>query len=168
MALRDLSAFASCDAESAARLDADGIPIPDHWVREKWQKLPLGFRRNYNEGRAPEPEPKTKTPRPGASRFSTAYAIEWGRKQGWKLIDRERYDARTKRHHDLMLGVDAMFETADGLVGVQGAGRSERKAHYDRFEQRGGVARAGKLHIKVCYVEFERGEKTPKVVEWWA
>lgn len=167
MADRDLSAFAP--AEPVTRFDADGIPIPAHWLPAKWAKLPLSFRLNYNEGRLPEPEPKkARAPRPGATRYTTEYAIAWGRRQGWKLIDRERYDARTKRHHDLMLGVDAMFESPDGLVGVQGAGKSERKPHFQRFEDRGGAERASRLHIRVCYVEFERGNKTPKVVEWWA
>lgn len=167
MALRDLSAFAPADP--LARLDADGIPIPEHWIQEKWEKMPAGWRKAYSDGHfAPKPEPAPKKRRVAGKRFSTDYAIEWGRKQGWKLLDRERYDARLKRHHDLMMGVDALFETPDGMVGVQGAGLSEHKAHYQRFTDRGGVPRAQKLHVRVVYLEFARGDKTPRKVEWWA
>lgn len=105
---------------------------------------------------------------PRAKRFTTDYAIKWGKRKGWTLMDRERYDYRTKRHHDLPLGADAMFETDDGIVYVQGAGKSERAAHWRRFEEQGGVERARKLGVAFYYVEFMRGDTTPITEEQWA
>ncbi|MER3495425.1 MAG: hypothetical protein C4320_00480 [Armatimonadota bacterium] len=104
----------------------------------------------------------------GPKRYSTDYALAWGRAQGWKLIDRERYDAHTRRHHDLELGMDLRFETQAGFAYVQGAGVGERAAHYRTFEGRGGVERARKGNATVWYVEFRRGDKNPVKVEQWA
>lgn len=153
--------------------DADGIVIPELWQLrpDKWAKLPRKFREEHSQfflAEQAKPKKPEKVKRPGVTRFSTDYCIEWGRKQGWKLLDRERYDARTKRHHDLMLGADAMMETDTGIVLVQGAGRSERKEHRKRFEERGGVVKCMKLHMRFVYVEFDRGNKTPVVEEWWS
>lgn len=153
--------------------DADGLVIPELWQLrpDKWAKLPLRFREEHSndflvkQARPPKAEKKR---RPGVTRFSTDAAIAWGRSKGWKLLDRERYDARLKRHHDLLLGADAMMETDTGVVLVQGAGRSERKEHRKRFEDRGGIAKAYKLGMKFVYVEFERGAKAPALEEWWA
>jgi hypothetical protein len=108
------------------------------------------------------------TPRRSAKRFTTDAAIEWGRKQGWKLVDRERYDFRTKRHHDLDLGSDARMETATGFVLLQGAGKSERKEHRERFDGLGGIDRAMKLGWGFIYLEFERNNPEPLVIEVWA
>jgi len=103
------------------------------------------------------------------TRFTTDYAVEWGRAQGWLLIDRERFDFRTKRHHDLELGVDAIFDNrVDARVGVQGAGKGERKHHRERFEERGGEATAKRRNLQVFYAEFVRGDKTPILLEQWA
>ena len=159
---RDFSAL----APPPSRIDKDGVPVPENWLTHKWEAMPLAWRKAYEPPKPLRPDsPSTGN---GASRFTTQYAIEWGKKQGWKLIDRERYDARLKRHHDLMLGVDALFETPDGMVGVQGASKSERAAHYRRFEERGGIDRATRLHVGVVYLEFERGNKAPVVTEVWA
>ncbi len=164
-------------------LDPDGLPVPEVWQGnpQRWAALPLSVRQSRaappvadnsptpfgadRPARVPQPD---RAPRPYAKRYTTDYAVGWGRKQGWTLIERERYDFRTKRHHDLMLGVDALFEGPDGMIGVQGAGKSERKAHWDRFLARGGPDKAARRHIKICYAEFERGNKTPITVEWWA
>ena len=119
--------------------------------------------------RVPDPSDLTQRPhRATAKRFSTQCAIAWGRKRGWDLLDRERYDYRLKRHHDCLMGSDALFETATGMAGVQGAGRSERKTHRDRFENMGGAAKAMKLGIGFWYVEFD--SLTHEVVreERWA
>lgn len=159
---RDLSAF----APPPSRFDKDGLPVPDNWLLHKWEAMPLAWRKAYEP---PKPTAAAISPRrAGASRFTTQYAIEWARKQGWKILDRERYDPRTKRHHDLMLGVDALFESPNGMVGVQGAGKSERAEHYRRFEERGGIQRANTLHVRVIYLEFVRGDKNPITVEEWA
>lgn len=112
-------------------------------------------------------EAAMKPRKPGAKRFSTQYAVEWGRSQGWTLLDRERYDARTKRHHDLWLGADALFEGPNGLILVQAAGQSERTEHLKRFGERGGVPRCQKLNVEFWYVEFKRESKIPTKVERW-
>ena len=166
--------------------DADGLVIPQIWAAntEKWEKLPLSFRIRHSEmyeqdlakaaAKASAPRRPDRAP---AKRFTTDACIKWGKSLGWKLLDRERYDYRTKRHHDLLLGADACFEappSLDGLEGVtgmvyvQGAGRSERKEHRERFDARGGAARAKNLRVRFVYVEFVRGESSPVVTEWWA
>jgi hypothetical protein len=137
-----------------------------------WEKLPLRFRedssRRFLEDHSKALEPVRKVVSHGGT-FTTQYAVEWGKRQGWKLIDRERYDHLTKRSHDLELGVDAIFDDGvSGRVGVQGAGRSERKVHFDRFMGRGGPSSASRRNIRIVYLEFVRGDKTPVVEEWWA
>ncbi len=113
-------------------------------------------------------EAASKPRRQGAKRFSTQYAVDWGRAQGWKLLDRERYDARTHRHHDLWLGADALFEDQAGLVLVQGAGRYEKAEHVVRFDRAGGPARAHKLGVRFIYLEFVRESKEPVLQEEWS
>lgn len=154
--------------------DRDGLAVPPLWQgnRRRWDALPLVTRQTssqtYIERLAQEAAPKAAA-KPYAARFTTDYAIRWGKRQGWKLIEREVYDYRTKRHHDLELGVDAIFDDmVDGRIGVQGAGRSERREHYQRFLDRGGVEKSRRRHIRVCYVEFDRGTHEPAVLEWWA
>ena len=111
---------------------------------------------------------KAKKPRKkAAKKFTTEYAIAWGRKQGWKLVERESYNFLTKRHADCQLGMDAIFDDGNGLVGIQGAGKSEYKAHWDRFEARGGVEVAQRRHIRIIYLEFAREDKKPIVRQDW-
>lgn len=151
-------------------IQAAGIDVCPEWFPEdKWFALPEKerIRRIEQHERIFRPEP-LKESRPGVTRFSTQYGVEWGKKQGWKMLDRERYDARTKRHHDLMLGVDALFDTLiAGMAGVQAAGLGERAAHWQRFCERGGVEKARRLGIKIYYLEFARGDRTPRKVEEW-
>lgn len=160
--------------EDTGMVDADGIPVPPFWqqARRRWDTLALSTRRKFAEEaqymRQSKPQPKERRPGTGATRFTTQYAIEYGRKQNWTLVDRENYDSRTKRHHDLQLGLDAIFDDGEGLVGIQGAGQSERKEHWDRFADRGGVEKAKRRHIRILYLEFVRGNKTPVKQEWWA
>lgn len=111
---------------------------------------------------------KERIARPSASRFSTQACIAWGRSMGWKLLDREQYDHRLKRHHDLIGGADAMFETPTGIVLVQGAGKAERGTHWDRYVERDGPGRCQKFGWGFVYVEFERNQAEPLKTEWWA
>lgn len=106
----------------------------------------------------------------GPSRFTTDAAIAWGRRQNWSLVDRERYDALLKRHHDLQLNLDALMDAKDGLglIGLQGAGLGERAEHRRKFDTAGGVAKARERRIRIAYLEFVRGEPLPRKVEWWA
>lgn len=112
--------------------------------------------------------PLPRETRPGATRFSTEYAIKWAKALGWQILDRERYDARLKRHHDLILGSDAMALSPSGVVLIQGAGRHERPQHRRRFDERGGVPKAEQAKMRFVYLEFERGDLKPKLEEWWA
>jgi hypothetical protein len=125
-------------------------------------------REGVREALAAWAERRGREPRRGPGRFSTRAAVAWGRRLGWRLIDRERYDARTRRHRDLMLGADVLFEDADGLVLVQAAGRGQRAAHRRRFDDAGGADRAAKLGMRFLYVVFDRGEPEPLEVERWA
>jgi hypothetical protein len=166
--------FNTCAPEQERELDSDGLPIPDSplgpYRREVWEKMPPSLRAKLRArwlGEEPPKEPKPR--RPAAKRYTTEYAIKWGRKQGWRLLDRERYDARLKRHHDLILGADAMFDGGErGLVLVQGAGKSERAEHRRRFEAGGGEARCKALHISFVYIEFVREDYAPIKEEHWA
>lgn len=111
-----------------------------------------------------------KAPRKSAGTFTTAYAIEYGLKQGYKtIVDRERYDYRTKRHHDCEGAVDVIFDDGNGgRIGFQGAGVGERAEHYNRFMAWGGPTKARERKLRVTYLEFTRGNKTPVKVEEWA
>jgi hypothetical protein len=104
----------------------------------------------------------------GNTRFSTDYAIRYCRSLGWKLMDRERFDYRLKRHFDTFMGSDAMFDTPDGIALVQAGGKCERAEHYRRFVDRGGIEMAQKRHWEFIYMEFVRGSKTPILEEKWA
>jgi hypothetical protein len=132
------------------------------------------FEGHGEEKRRAEEEAARKTKAPGHKRFSTQYGVEWGRSQKqpngqpWVVIDREGYDHRLKRHHDLELGLDVIFDDGVGRVGVQAAGVGERKAHYQRFLDRGGVEKAQRRRTRVIYLEFVKGNKTPVREEVWA
>lgn len=102
-----------------------------------------------------------------APKFSTDYAVAWGRAQGWKLVDRESYDYRTGRSHDCQLGMDAIFDDGAGLIGVQGAGKYQRKEHWDRFEARGGIEAAKRRHVRIIYLEFVREDTNPAQRQDW-
>src|SRR5436190_23065816 len=125
--------------------DADGLAIPPLWQNalDRWAKLPPKSRKDFSDAEIARAERlAAKKPRQRrlsvAKRFTTDYAVAWGRAQGWKLIDRENYNFRTKNHHDLQMGLDALFDDGvDGMIGIQGAGRNERAEHYQRFLDRG-------------------------------
>lgn len=172
----DLNAFSDALEDSRASpcvLDRDGLVVPELWRHslEKWETLALPVREkfsaNYVTAQKAKP-PSNATRRAAATRFTTDYAVRWGRRKGWQLIDRERYDYRLKRHHDLMLGVDALMDDGNGLIGIQGAGKSERASHWERFKQRGGVAVAARRHIRIYYLEFIRESFDPVREEQWA
>lgn len=97
--------------------------------------------------------------------YTTSAAQAWARSQGWRLTQREAYDARTRRHRDLAGGSDVGAIDQDGRrVWIQGAGVGERAEHRRRFEARQGQLALGERFV---YVEFRRGEKAPALVEWW-
>jgi len=111
-----------------------------------------------------------KVKRKSAGTFTTAYAKAYGKKQGYtRILDQERYDYRTKRHHDCEGAVDVIFDDGNGgRIGFQGAGVGERAEHYNRFMAWGGPDKARDRRLKVVYLEFVRGNKTPVKVEEWA
>lgn len=97
--------------------------------------------------------------------FTTGYAVRWAKAQGWKVTDRERWDARLNRHHDLAGGSDVCAMTPDRRrVWIQAAGRGERQAHYKRFMERKGELADGERFV---YVVFERGNTKPLTREDW-
>jgi len=131
--------------------DKDGLAIPPLWAANdhsigKWEKLPFNWRRRRSEDYLADltkaASAKPTTHRQGSSKFTTAYAIDWGRRQGWRLVDRERWDHYNHaRSHDVAFGMDAIFvcPLTAKRIGIQGAGRSERAIHYRRFEQCGAI-----------------------------
>lgn len=101
-----------------------------------------------------------------APRYTTDAARDWARAQGWRVMAREPFDFRTRRHKDLAGGSDVCAIDGDGYrVWIQGAGAGERPAHRRRFEARKGQLARGERFV---YVEFQRGGSAPLLVEWWA
>lgn len=160
--------------QSTVVRDRDGFIVPELWrsAIERWEALPKSSRQRsseFDEAKlAAQATKKPKQAREFAPRFSTDAALKWGRKKGWKLIDRENYNHKVRRSHDLMLGMDLLFDTPDGMVAVQAAGKSERKEHYQRFLDRGGIETARRRHVAIIYAEFERGNPEPIKEERWA
>lgn len=168
--------------------DIDGYPIPKGRVPEKWNKLPRAARQSWSNfglidairDRRLEETKANKKARSPAPPFTTQYAVNWGRKQkkasglSWALIDRERFvksprDGVRSRHHDLMIGLDVLFDDGrPGMVGIQAAGRNEKADHWKKFCARGGVEVAQSRGIRVFYMEFERGNPEPILTEQWA
>ena len=154
--------------------DVDGLVIPALWQSQplKWAKQPLTWRakksRDYLDG-LQRAAITPKVVKPYASRFSTAAAIDWGKRQGWRVLAKEWHDRKTQRTHDAEFGMDVLFINTTGrAVGVQGAGRYEREPHYQRFMQRGGVDEARRLNLEIYYLEFVRGVAEPVLKERWA
>ena len=153
-------------------LDRDGFRVPLPYRNDLggvWNRMAKTTRRRVSEDddafrEKYEPKRAAKAAKP----YSTKYAVSWGKKQGWKVIDREEFNFLTKRHHDCELGTDVIFDDGEGRVGVQAAGKSERKVHWDRFMAAGGPETAQRRGIRILYVVFERGNKTPIEIETWA
>lgn len=162
------------DAGSETRMDADGLVIPPNYPESGWNKFTYKMREQRSAAylaKLDEPPKPEKVRRPGYTKFTTGYAAEWGRDQGWKEIDRERwtYHNGRPRSHDCELQMDVIFDDlVDGRVGVQGAGKGQRKDHYENFLAKGGPDAARRRNIRIYYVEFVRGNKTPIKVEQWA
>lgn len=115
-------------------------------------------------------EAKTMEPvKPAASRFTTQAAIDYGRSKGWRLIDRENYNHLLRRHRDTMFATDCLFDDGGiGMVGIQGAGRWEKAAHWRRFVEAGGPENAKRRCVRVLYAEFVRDDPDPVLMEWWS
>lgn len=183
--------LAALDLEPSALdhpIDADGLVIPDFWrpAPDRWMRQALSVRQKLSAAYLEDERRKAekaatlvlKAPRAGGKTgppFTTDYAIKWMRRQKqpngrpWTLIDRERFDFKTKRHADLQLGMDLLCDDGqDGMVGIQAAGKSERAEHYRRFMDRGGPDKAKRRHIRVFYMEFVRGNPNPILMEQWA
>jgi hypothetical protein len=170
-----------CSPEPTLPIDYP-LTKPDGMTDAKWESLSEATKRklsNTIQDRIAREEAKAraaadKKPRAKSSSsgtFTTQYAMTWAKKQGWKVLDRERYDVRTKRHHDLQLGIDLLCEDPNsegGMIGIQAAGKGEKAPHYQTFLDRGGPEKAKRRHITVIYVEFVRGSKTPILEEKWA
>ena len=107
---------------------------------------------------------KDKIARPAAGKFTTQYAVDYGRKLGWTAVERERFDFRTKRHHDVAGCADVLFRDGARLILVQGAGLHERSTHRAKFDQHQSAV-AGRAFV---YWEFIKGQKSPVFEEWWA
>jgi hypothetical protein len=156
--------------------DDDGLLIPAMWAatkqgRKNWDGFPFEFRKTRSQeytDRISTPPKKPKAKRPPVKRFTTQAAVDWGKKRGWTLIDREAYNFRTKRHHDTMIASDAIFEGPEGLILVQGAGRYEREKHWEKFVARGGKEACERRKIALFfYLEFVRGQEAPILIEEW-
>ena len=167
---------ASCVHSAYAMLSEVPSPVPDDWPRHPFKGYALPPQQIMAQERVTHAlrlrdqdaiDEGSKVKGLGPSNFTTQYAIDWGRKQGWKLLQREGYNFRTKRHADLALGSDAMFESPRGIIFVQGAGKGERTKHRERFDARGGVERGERLRAGFVYVEFVRESKEPITREWW-
>jgi len=154
-----------------AQLPLD-LPVerPPHIPPISWDRFTDEVKRKFSQvhqaSAAREASKPPAKPHRSASRFTTDYAIEYGRAQGWKLVDREAFDARLNRHHDLPGGADARFRSREGVVFIQGAGVGERAEHRRRFEDRRHQL-ADFANVTFLYLEFVRGNKNPTKVEEW-
>jgi hypothetical protein len=161
--------------------DCDGIWVPPNWALVAWERQPLHWRqktsidrrRDYEAKLVKEEKRTQRVHRDNGPDFSTDYAIAWGRAQGWRLVERERYDFRTKKKRDCMFATDAIMRLPSGkLVGIQGAGRSQRTDHRRKFDQYGtgpyGAELAMAQGIEIWYLEFDRNNSDPVLVEKWA
>jgi len=148
------------------------LPVerPPHIPPTSWDRFTDEVRRKFSQlhhaAQAAEAAKEARPARRSATRFTTDYAVEYGRAQGWKLVDREAFDARLNRHHDLPGGADARFRSREGVVFIQGAGVGERSTHRQRFEERRHQL-ADFANVTFLYLEFVRGNKTPVKVEEW-
>ena len=153
-------------------IDPDGFRVPLPYRNDLggcWMRLPKASRKRISgDDDAFREKYETKPVAAKQKPYSTQYAVDWGKKQGWKVIDREAYNFLTKRHHDCELGMDVIFDDGKGRVGVQAAGKSERKVHWDRFVKAGGAETAKRRSIRILYFVFERGNKAPLEIEEWA
>lgn len=150
------------------------VERPPHIPQHNWDRYGDAERRKFSDlhhlrlakEAAEAAKPKRKRAQTGP-KFTTEYAVKWGRAKGWKLTDREGYDARLKRHHDLEGGADVRFRAPDGtVIFVQGAGRSERAEHWARFEERRHQLKDFN-NPRFIYIEFDRGNTTPIKEEEW-
>lgn len=108
----------------------------------------------------------------GAKRFTTKYAIDYGSRRGWKLMDRERWNPWGRggkgSHEDVAFAADAIFLTPGGrTVAIQGAGRHERTEHRAKFDELRGVEKCLEFNVEFLYLEFVRGNKEPVLLERW-
>lgn len=161
-------------------VDRDGLPVAEayRWIPDRWYALAEPVRQKFSaryldDWWRAQQKPKANEPaqsKAPAKRFTTDYAVSWGKSQGWTLIERERFDFRTKRHFDLEGKCDALFEVSSqpGRTGLQAAQPGERGAHWRKFAEWGGPEKAKQRVLKVLYVEFERGTKFPLKIEEWA
>jgi hypothetical protein len=188
-ALRSLAAMAPLTQEgrdfnakckSRGWVDDDGLPIPEHWrpVSLHWQKLGFSTRSGHISDLTKEKKKADAPPRKAAKAFTTKAALDWGRKQGWILRDRERSTLTktgagkmVRRTHDILMGSDLMFEDPTGqirgMILVQAGGKGERTPHFKRFEERGGQATCRNMMATFIYAEFVRGNPEPVLVETW-
>lgn len=188
----DPSAFGPPEPQEAPTLplsvqqapkDADGFPIPKFWqhspnwnkqarvIRQKWSKVWVDDEiEKERQAKLFKPkEDKPKATRLPATRFTTEYGCRWGKRQlrldcdrCWKLIEREHYNSRTKRHADLELGMDAFFDDGGpGRFGCQFGQPDEEKAHARAFLERGGYELAARRGIRPYWVAFVRGRTEP-------
>lgn len=162
------------DRASLPGYDADGLLIDDTYknVPHKWAKLPYSLRKRLSEyqeehnAKMAAKKPKQTRINPGT--YTTQYAVDECRRRKWRIVDRERYDARLKRHHDLMLGMDLIVDDGGkGLLLIQAAGKGERASHWRKFIERGGTENALRLGVRVLYWVFERHVPSPIEEEKW-
>lgn len=176
--------------------DADGLAVPTTWqsspnwaklareVREKWsriwteEEIAKDQQERMNAERN-QKKPKKRAPDQGI-KFTTQYCVNWGKRQckpsglSWHVIDRERWERSYKKgatavSHDLMLGLDVLFDDGcPGMKGYQAGTAGQELAHARTFLERGGPAKAAQRFVKVYWIAFERGNPEPVEgpVEW--
>jgi len=172
----DFETKPAMDMQVSTPVDADGFAIDDlhQPVPDKWARLPYNTRQRLSRAylerlvREAARPVKLNTTGTGATWYSTKACVKWGVSKGWVEIAREKYDHRLKRLSDVLLGTDVIFIANGKVIAVQAAGRSEKKHHYQRFLDRGGIEKAQRLQIEVWYAEFLRDVLEPVLLEQWA
>lgn len=150
-AVKDLDAYhAKNNFEQRQRIHRDLAGVSGMLVRHQ---------ERIEKGSAPKER--------GPKWFTTKASIAYAKSRGWTVLARETYNAHAKRLNDLVCASDILAAGPDGVVLIQGAGKSQRKPHREKFEQRGGEAKVRSLGMRFLYLEFERGQEEPVLMEWW-
>lgn len=166
-----------CEHSEYALMSEVPSPVPSDWPQHPTKNYPLPPAQIKMQERTrfalglcekAQKEKEGRVSQGKAANYTTAHALNWGRKLGWKVLDKERWDHRNKRHRDLTLAADVMFETPRGIVFVQAAGAGERASHRLKFDMRGGLERCVRLRVGFLYVTFCRESIDPVSREWWA
>lgn len=132
---------------------------------------------------------KSEAPAKRGKPFTTDYAREFCRKQGWKILHSEDFNHLLKQSKDAWLGTDVVCSIPASdefgqrrIILIQAGQAGEEKAHRAKSQE---LAQKWAKHLQVkpedctlemvcqihgwsfLWVEFSRGKKLPDRQVWW-